>query len=97
MSEGLPQPPDRPEGVRTPLSSPVIGSRLCPVCGKWELQGERTACSPACRRERSRRRQQEGRQARDREVLALLDLAERLEERAAALRIQARGRLGGSP
>jgi predicted nucleic acid-binding Zn ribbon protein len=70
--------PDRPEAVRTPLQSPVVGSRPCPVCGRAELQGRQTACSAACRRERSRRREQEGRRAREAEILADLDAIERL-------------------
>jgi predicted nucleic acid-binding Zn ribbon protein len=83
-----------PEGRAHTVPSPVLGSRLCPVCEKEPLQGEQTACSARCRRERSRRREAEGRQIRDAEILALLEHAERLEARAADLRAQARGRLG---
>jgi hypothetical protein len=78
MPEGSSPLPDRPEAVRTPLSSPVVGSRLCPVCQETPLTGAKTACSAACRRERSRRRESEGRQARDAETVAGLDGIERL-------------------
>lgn len=85
-----------PEGRAHAAPSPVLGSRLCPVCLKNPLQGEQTACSSACRRERSRRREAEGREIRDREILALLEHAERLEGRAAELRAQARQHLSAS-
>ncbi len=70
-----------PAAVRTPLSSPVVGSRLCPVCQKTPLPGAKTVCSAACRRERSRRREVDARRARDQEVRMLLETALRkLEE-----------------
>jgi hypothetical protein len=84
-----PEPQVPAQGVRTPEDRPVIASRLCPICLKEPLQGGQTACSAACRRKRSRQREAEGREIRDREVLALLEHAERLEERAAELRAQA--------
>jgi len=89
MSAPLPGPQVPASAVRTP----VVASRTCSVCLKNPLQGEQTACSPACRRERSRQRVAERQQLRDAEVLALLEHAERLEGRAAELRGQARRRL----
>lgn len=79
-----------PQGRAHDASSLVLGSRKCPVCEKAPLEGEQTACSARWRRERSRRREAEGRQIRDQEVVALLDHAARLEARAADLRAQAR-------
>ena len=55
--------------------SPVLGSRLCPVWQKVDLTGRQTACSAACRRERTRQRETAARQARDREIRALLETA----------------------
>jgi hypothetical protein len=46
-----------------------------------------------CRRKRSRPREAERQQLRDQEILAFLEHAEGLEERAAALRAQARQHL----
>jgi hypothetical protein len=54
---------------------------------------KREACSAKCRAALNRQRQAEGRKLRDREILALLDHAERLEARAAEIRAQARARL----
>jgi hypothetical protein len=51
------------------------------------------ACSAKCRAALNRQRRAEGRELRDREILALLDRAEQLEARAAELRTQARARL----
>jgi hypothetical protein len=51
-----------PETVRTPVG----GSRRCPVCDQSELRGRQTACSAACRRERSRRRTAEAQRRRGR-------------------------------
>jgi hypothetical protein len=82
-----------PQGRAHAAPSLVLGSRKCPVCEKAPLQGGQTACSAACRRERSRRRLVERQELRDREVLAMLEHAERLEGRAAELRAQARRRL----
>jgi len=64
----------------------------------WEAAPGREAvgraCSNKCRAALARRRHAEARQARDQEILVLLEHAERLEARAADLRAQARGRLG---
>jgi predicted nucleic acid-binding Zn ribbon protein len=57
MPTARPAPQVSAGGVRTPEGGPVLGSRLCPVCLKNPLQGEQTACSAACRRERSRERE----------------------------------------
>lgn len=57
------------------VHTPVVGSRRNPVCEEVELQGRQTVCSAACRRERSRRRAAERRQARDRNIAALLEAA----------------------
>ena len=54
---------------------PMIGSRQCPICRKQELQGQQTACSAACRGERSRQREAEARRARDQEIRTLLEEA----------------------
>jgi hypothetical protein len=65
------------ESVRTP----VVGSSRCSVCEVVELRGRQTVCSAACRRERSRRREVERRQARDQEIAALLEASlPKLEE-----------------
>jgi len=85
-----------PEGRAHAAPSPVLGSRLCPVCLTNPLQGEQTACSPACRRKRGRDRLAERQQLRDQEVLALLEHAERLEGRVAETRAQARQHLSAS-
>jgi predicted nucleic acid-binding Zn ribbon protein len=68
--------PDRapevsPEGVRTLL----VGS-LCPICGRAKLRGRQTVCSARCRRVRSRQRDEGRRQARNREIQALLFTAQ---------------------
>jgi hypothetical protein len=61
-----------PESVRTP----VVGSgRRCPVCQAVDLTGRQTVCSARRRRERTRQREQATRQARDREIRALLEAA----------------------
>ena len=72
MSEANAPPEVPPESVRTP----VVGSpRRCPVCQAVDLTGRQTLCSARCRRERSRRREQAAREARDREIRALLETA----------------------
>ena len=61
-----------PESVRTP----VVGSgRPCPVCQAVDLTGRQTVCSARCRRERSRRREQAAREARDQEIRVLRETA----------------------
>jgi hypothetical protein len=67
--------------------------RPCSVRLKKPFQGEQTACSAACRGRRGREREAERQQLRDAELLALLEHAERLEERAAELRARARQQL----
>jgi hypothetical protein len=78
MSEANAPPEVPPESVRTP----VVGSpRRCPVCQAVDLAGRQTVCSAACRRGRTRQRGMAARQARDREIRALLEMALRkLEE-----------------
>jgi len=53
----------------------MVGPARCPICQKTPLQGRQTVCSAACRRTRSRQREAEARDARDREVRALLEAA----------------------
>jgi len=64
------------------VRTPMVGSRRrCPVCQKVDLTGRQTACSAACRRERTRQRETAARQARDREIQVLLGAArEKLQE-----------------
>jgi|KBSSwiStaDraftv2_1062776.scaffolds.fasta_scaffold110688_4 hypothetical protein len=67
-----PEPSVSPEPARTP----VVGSpRPCPVCGETELQGRQAVCPASCRRERAPQRETAARQARDREIRALLEAA----------------------
>ena len=75
MSDDHAEPEVPPETVRTLSSSPVVGSRRCPVCGKEELRGRQTVCSASCRRERTRQRERAARKARDREIRLLLETA----------------------
>jgi hypothetical protein len=71
-----------PQGRAHAPPSPVIGSRRCPICQKVELTGRQTACSAACRRERTRQRETAVRQARDREIRMLLETAlKKLQEK----------------
>lgn len=60
MSTADSTPPVSPTAVRTALSSPGAGAPRCPVCRTVPLTGTRTACSAACRRERSRQRERRG-------------------------------------
>jgi len=83
MSEAESAPEVRPGGVRTLPGGAMVGAAQCPVCQETPLQGRQTVCSAACRRTRSRQREADARDARDREVRALLE---------AALR-----KLGGAP
>ena len=72
MSAATPEPKVPPETVRTP----VVGSRRrCPVCQAVDLTGRQTACSASCRRARTRQRETAARQARDREIRALVGTA----------------------
>jgi hypothetical protein len=48
MKAPNPGPAVSVESVRT------LHGRLCPICDARELRGRQTACSAACRRERSR-------------------------------------------
>ena len=75
MSEAPHKPTTMPESVRTPADGLVVVS-LCPICRVTMLRGRQTACSPACRRERSRRRQE----------VALLARIARIAEELQALR-----------
>jgi hypothetical protein len=77
----MPQPDPTPEIPSEAVRTLVVASRRCPVCEVVELWGDQTACSAACRRERSRRREAERRRVRDREIRALLEAAlQKLEE-----------------
>jgi predicted nucleic acid-binding Zn ribbon protein len=78
------RPPRQPEGpaeaVRTQPEPTVVGSPEAPdrclVCGKAMRQRKgKAVCGPACRRERSRRREVDARRARDHEVRMLLETA----------------------
>jgi predicted nucleic acid-binding Zn ribbon protein len=61
--------------------APVVGSRRrCPVCQAVDLTGRQTVCSTRCRRARTRQRERAARQARDREIRALLEMALRKVE-----------------
>jgi hypothetical protein len=77
-------PETRPAGVRTQPQAILIGSP-CPVCREHPLRGRQTACSAACRRERSRQREAERRLHRDDELrvlaLAARQAIEALERR----------------
>jgi hypothetical protein len=90
-----PQAPQDPaEAARALSTGAGLPSRQCPAPGcDRPLVGRQRACSARCRAALSRRGQAERRQLRDRDVLALLEHAERLEARAAELRAQARRRL----
>jgi hypothetical protein len=81
--------------VRTPSTGLVVGS-CCLVCRRDLPPGSRSnrlTCSTVCRRELSRRRQAEALAARDRDLLARLDQAEGLLQRAAELLQGARRRV----
>jgi hypothetical protein len=81
MPDTTPRAQVSPEGRAHAAPSPVVGSRRCPVCQEVDLTGRQTACSASCRRERTRQRETAARQARDREIRALLETALRkLEE-----------------
>jgi len=69
------------QSVRT-LSGGVLVGSACPVCGRVELEGRQTVCSAACRRERSRQRQETALRA---EVLALRAQADALLAKVEAL------------
>jgi predicted nucleic acid-binding Zn ribbon protein len=77
-AEATPERKVPPESVRTS----VVGSpRRCPVCQAADLTGRQTVCSAACRGARTRQREQAARDARDREIQALLKTAlKRLQE-----------------
>ena len=69
------------KSVRT-LSDGLLVVSRCPVCGLVELTGRKTVCSAACRRERSRQRQESALRA---EVLALRAQADALLAKVDAL------------
>jgi hypothetical protein len=75
MSQTLSMPETRSGGVRTPTDGLLVVS-VCPVCRLNALRGRQTACSAACRRDRSRRREVEALQHRD-DALRVLALAAR--------------------
>ncbi len=72
---------------RRSLPGAILIASPCPVCREHPLQGRQTACSAACRRERSRRREAEARQHREDELrvlaLAARQAIEALERRLA--------------
>jgi hypothetical protein len=73
--------PARSSSPKNTCARTVVGSSRCSVCEVVELRGRQTACSAACRRERSRRRGAERWRARDREIAALLEAALRKLEK----------------
>jgi hypothetical protein len=91
MFPSLPAPNVSPQPVR----AGVVGSPepTCAVSRRLREARKREACSAKCRAALNRQRQAEGREFRDREILALLDHVERLEARAAELRAKAQARL----
>ena len=91
MPTGPPQPQLPPQPERAGFSPPVLGSPrpVCIVCGAPREPSKREACSNKCRAALTRQRKTERQERRDGEILALLEHAERLEARAAALRAQA--------
>lgn len=91
MPRALPTPQVSPQ----PERAGVVGSpRPCAACGEPLPEGKPSgACSNRCWAALTRRRQAEQRQARDRELVALLDQAEGFYQRAAELLQAARRRL----
>jgi predicted nucleic acid-binding Zn ribbon protein len=88
----MPDHPSEPQDRPRPARAGVVAS--CLVCGEPLPDGKPSgACSNRCRATLSRRDQAARQQVRDREIVAYLDMAERLEARAAELRAQARGLL----
>ena len=81
MHEPLPRPEVSLVSVRTLRGGLLIGSP-CPICRRNELHGRQTVCSAACRRERSRQRQES---ALRNEVLALRAQADALLAKVDAL------------
>jgi hypothetical protein len=80
MPRPNPTPEVPPEGVRTQPEPPIIGSSeapdRCQMCGRaMRPRQGKAVCGPACRRERSRRREVDARRARDHEVRMLLETA----------------------
>lgn len=69
MSEAASLPGGPAKGERALVGAPGVAS--CPKCGD-PLEGRRRACSAKCRATLSRRRREETRQERDREVRSLL-------------------------
>jgi hypothetical protein len=70
-----------PESVRT-LSGGLLVVSLCPICRRQELRGRQTVCGAACRRERSRQRQESALRA---EALAIRAQADALLAKIEAL------------
>lgn len=68
MSEAECMPGGPAEAARALVGAPV---RPCPGCG-GPLEGRRRACSARCRAALSRRRREEARRERDREIRGLL-------------------------
>jgi predicted nucleic acid-binding Zn ribbon protein len=91
MPEALPRPEVPAESVRTLPDSLLVVS-LCPVCEVNGLRGRQTVCSAACRRERSRQRQESALRA---EVLALRAQADALLAKVDARSGQRRRRRKG--
>jgi predicted nucleic acid-binding Zn ribbon protein len=54
----------------------VVGSRPCPVCRTTPLTGRQEVCSGKCRVARSRQRQAEAAQERDRQIREYLVMAQ---------------------
>lgn len=82
MSSATPAPKVQPGAGRP---APGVSSRQCQRCGE-PLEGrQRRACSDACRRALNRRREAEGREARDREIRGLVSRAEGILQTALKL------------
>ncbi len=81
------------QGARAPLSAAVLGSRRCPVCQEAPIHAGQEVCSGKCRAARSRQRKAQARTARDQALLAALDQAEALHQRAAEILQAVRCRL----
>jgi len=86
----------KPQVSPQPERAGVVGSPglTCAVCGKPLPAGKPSgACSNKCRAALTRQRRAEARRAHDRELVALLDQAERLHQRAAEVMQAIRRRL----
>ncbi len=99
MSVPEPLPEPSPDGVATPPTVGLVDSSRCLQCGRPLLQPRKgqKACSPGCRWRLWRAARQGSRRARARDLLAALDQAEALHQRAAEILQGARRRLEEEP